>query len=311
MTASHHSILIYSPFSGGKTALIGELVEELLPRYSAGAAARLVTAETYNTIQRQINAGSIVPWKLNTRPHPFETCHFAMDGYWPVDPLNPESPFTAPTADTWTKFPIRIFEGLATVANYLAGNSVEGGMAQRIGAGDSIGPTDSGELIRLVDGSVVVGGLSRSNYGFVQKEMTSLVHRTLKRPGLIIWTAQEDDVKEKKAGVATGRTLIGPEVFGGALTSVIGREFSDVWRIVNIPIDYTLSDGSTRRVVERRLYLKDHVDPLDPLLVAKCRNSAGLDNQENVPDYILLTDKDKPGLPRKGVAKVIIEKLGL
>ena len=80
---------------------------------------------------------------------------------------------------------IRLFEGLATFSNYLAGSYVIGAMAERIGRGEQIGPTDSGELVRIQDGSAGVGGLSRSNYGFAQKEMTSLVQRSQKRPGYV------------------------------------------------------------------------------------------------------------------------------
>lgn len=305
-----HPVLLYSQFALGKSAFLASFVDEMLPLLPEGSKARLVTAEHYVEYLDLQTEGRIEIWKINTRDHPFSTAQRACDGWWPENPLDPESPLLPPSAETWSRYPIRIFEGTATIANYLAGNSVKGAIAQRIGSGESIGPTDSGELIRIQDGETVVGGLSRSNYGFVQKEMISLIQRSQKHAGFVIWTGQEDDAKEKKGGVSTGNTILGPEVFGAALTSTIGREFADVWRIVAVPADYE-NGADSRRILERRLYLKEHLDPFGASFVAKGRNSAGRKRQFEVPDYIRLTDPERPGAPREDAAKRVIETLHL
>lgn len=305
-----HPVLIYSPFALGKTALLADLVAAL------GLKARIYTVETYGEFKDLMAAGQVEVWKFNNRPYPWDTCQKACDGFWPTDVvdglagIDPKGQLVAPTMATWEEWPIRIYEGLATISEYIAGNYAIGGLTYRIGHGESVGPTDSGELIRITDGDTTVGGLSRSNYGFVQREMLSNVARSQAYPGYIIWTAHEDDVAEKKGKVATGNVIIGPQVIGAALTNYIGKDFADIWRIVGVPTDIPVN-GEMRHIIERRLYLKEHVDPLSATLVAKGRNSAGKKNQGSVVDYIRLTDPEKPGQPREGVGKILVEMLKL
>src|SRR5262249_50279668 len=154
----------------GKSSFIAQLIEALLPSLPDGCKARIVTAEHYNAYNKLIAAGKAEVWKLNTRNYPFSTTDKAVDGFWPTDPTDPTSKFVAPTLETFQKYPIRVFEGTATIANYLAGNTVRGGLADRIARGEYCGPTDSGEAIRLIDGegedASAVGSLSRSNVGW-------------------------------------------------------------------------------------------------------------------------------------------------
>lgn len=291
----HHSLLVYGESTVGKTSFLALLVRELLQRFP-GKRARLCTAEHSNAMQDLLDEGLVEVWKLNTRSYPFQCARRATDGYWPVDAADPESKLVMlPTY--WEKYPIRIFEGGTTISNYIAGSSVTGAFAERIGVGQQIGPSDSKDgPVCFMDGEEGVGALSRSNFGFVQREMTSIIQRSQKHPGYSIWTSHQDDVKEKKAGMATGRTLIGPEIFGGALTASIGREFADFWHLVRVTAD----DGT----VERRLYLRDHVEEN---AIALARNSVPLPLQAKVPDYIRLSEKG--GLPRLEAAKILLEKL--
>lgn len=304
----NHPILIYSPFAGGKTSFIQELVRVLLERLPEGSRARLYTAETYDSVTDE----RIEVWQFNTRDNPFETMNWVCDGFWPADPLDPTSRMQPPTAATFAKYPISIIEGIATAAGYITGDYAVGGMADRIGKGESVGPSDAKDgPVRLVDGTAAVGGLSRSNIYFAQQRMTNYVTRSLRKPGgYQIWTTHEDDAKEKKQGIATtGQTIIGPEVVGSALTLSVGKHFGNVWRIVGVPLDFE-NGGETRRVIERRLYLKDHICPVHQLM-AKCRNSGGLPRQDSIPDYVRLTDPEKPGSPRAEAAKIVVEKVGL
>ena len=302
----YHSICVYGAFGAGKTAFLGELIQELLP---PGTRARVITAEHYNTIQslvydKDTNPNGIIEvWKVNTRPHPFETMRFAVDGFWPENVNDPSSPLIAPTAETWAKYPIRVHEGMATVCQYLASNQVEGGLLDRAGKGDIIGPVQ--EHIQFQDGETGIGGMCWAHYNIGQRELVGLVQRSQKYPGYSIWSSHEDDGKERNS------RIVGPEVIGSALTGSIGREFADLWRVAGVPFDYG-EGADKRRFIERRLYVKEHFDQNGggPY---KAKNSAGLKNQGDVPDYIRLTSSDPEhfGEAREGFAKIIVEKLKL
>lgn len=274
-------ILIYSQYGMGKTTLAIELARHL------GVKARVYTAEHSASIQDAVDEGIAEVWKVNTRPHPFETLRAAADGYWPADPLDPTSPLVAPTSETWENYPVRIYEGLGTFCQYLISNHATGGLLDRAGRGDIIGPVQ--EHIQFQDGETSIGGLAWAHYNITQREAVGLVQRSQKRPGFIVWTSHEDDGKERKGAPS----VMGPEVLGSAVTASIGREFADVWHIAGMPTDYANPDGTVRRITERRLYLKDHV-LTEGGMVYKSKNSAGLRVQDKVPDYISLS---KNGLP--------------
>jgi hypothetical protein len=286
-----HPIAIFSEWGLGKTALIAEIARFL------NMKVRLYTAEHYKTVQDSIDEGIVEVWKVNTRPYPFETLRKAADGYWPENPKDPASPLVAPDPETFSNY-IRAYEGMGTFAKYIVSNHHEGGLLDRAGRGDIIGPVQ--EHIQFQDGETGIGGMCWAHYNIAQNEILGLVQRSQKYPGYVIWTSHEDDGKVKgKAPV------MGPEVIGSQVTSIIGREFSDVWHISGFPTDYLQEDGTVRRITERRLYLKDHI-LTEGGLVYKSKNSAGLRVQDKVPDYINMS---KNGLPLLDTPKRLFDIL--
>lgn len=291
---SHHSILIYGASGCGKTSIIGQLVKRLLKDFPSGCKARLYSAEHYDSVADVIEAGFMDAWKINTRPHPFETVHRAVDGYWLKDANDPAGELIPPAADNWQKYPIRIFEGMATISRYIASNHHEGGLLWRAGRGDIIGPVQ--EHIQFRDGEDGIGGLCWAHYRIGQMEMEGLAQRSQKHPGYTIWTTHEDEGREK------GIPIVGPEVFGSKMTATIGKEFGELWHIAEVPTAYQTEDG-LRNISERRIYLKNHYPPGSNVL-HKAKNSFGLENQASVPDYITLTTE--AGLFRpEGVDKLV------
>lgn len=280
-TKDHHPILIYSAFGLGKTALLGLIVDRVLQE---GQKARLVTAEHYNVLQKYIDDGRVEVWKVNTRDHPFETLRAAADGYWPADSSDPTSPLVPPTAETWQRYPVRMFEGIATIALYIAGAYVVGGLTQRAES-ERIGFEK--EYIQFDDGSESVAGLTWTHFNMTQKEVTEAIRRSQKRPGYSIWTSHEDLTKSKRQ--------MGPEVIGTALTAGIGREFADVLHIVGVANDVTDTTGEVRRYLERRLYLKEHYAPGLPIPY-QAKNSVGVASQATVPDYLRMSQDGAPML---------------
>lgn len=303
-------IMIFGPTGCGKTTFVAALVEHLLTTKEKlkGKKARLYTAEHYNSIQRYIDDGLIEVWKLNTRDFPWETCQKAMDGFWPSDSedgiagLDPTSKLVAPTAKTFEDYPIMIVEGGGTLSNYIGGDYVPGGLMARVGRGERVGRSDDKEgPVTFSDGETGMGLMSRGNYGQIQGQMNSLIQRNQKRGGYRIWTSHDSEKEEKRGQVKTGRTYLGPQIIGSALAAVIGREFTDVWRLAS-------TVNEEKQVVGRYLYLREYVEDG---LVVKCKNSAGMARQHEVKDRIRLTDEKDPKLYREDAAKVVAEMLQL
>jgi hypothetical protein len=281
----NHSLLIYGDFGSGKTSLWELLAQRLL---QPSQKVRLVTAEHANSIKPSIDSGFVEHCKVSIRQHPFDALRkMVRDGLWPVDTEDPNSKWIAPTAETWERYPFRVFEGMATFSTYLADGQVLGGLKQRTAVGSDIGINEGGK-IRFDDGDEQIGGTSQTSFRIVQDEMESLVQRSQDRPGWTIWTSHPDiiykKVKTPTGQVVNGTALFGgPEVYGGALTGSIGKHFADVWRITSIDD-------------ERYLYIKPHTDEE---IKWKCKNSAPIEKQDRVPDRFKLTEK---GLPKRNAA---------
>ncbi len=291
-----HPILCYSAFGCGKTTLWAELFKQLR---TGDEKMRIYTAEHANSIQADIDTGLVEVWKLNTRDHPFDTLRMACKGWWPEDPADPDSRILPPTPETWVKYPFRAYEGMATFSNYLATNHSIGGLLQRAANGESIG-FDEGGKVQFDDGGTSVGGSTRTTYGIIQKEIQGLIQVSQRRPGYVFWSTHEDTIFQKGTGLPL---FSGPEVFGGALTSSIGREFADVWRISPVTTNLQDAAGNVRSVTERRLYVKDHVQDGIP---CKARNSGGLGRQKDVSDYYRMSEN---GLPLMDTAERVVRGL--
>lgn len=282
---AHHSTLVYGLSGAGKSSFLEMFLRQLLNNYEPECKARLVTAEHYGAYSAAISEGLLDVWRFNNRPFPFEVSRRAAQGYWPTDVNDPTSPLVAPTPDTWKKYPIRIFEGIGTTAAYITSNHIEGGLLERAGKGDIIGPVQ--EHIQFMDGQEGIGGMCWTHFRIGQSEMLGLVQSSQTHPGYVIWTSHEDDGKDR------GQPFVGPEVIGSKLTGVIGKEFDDMWHVVGVPVDVPTEAGEIRRLIERRLYLKEHIYP-GGQIPCKAKNSAALGQQKNVPDYVTLS---KNGLP--------------
>ena len=289
---THRSLLIYGAMGSGKTSLIEQIAAHVC---TAGQKARLVTAEHYSTIEDAIEEGLVEVWKVNTRDHPFETLRFAVDGFWPADVLDPTSPLIPPTPETWITRPVRFFEGIATFADYITGSYAKGGLTERAET-ERIGFEK--EYIQFTDGETSIAGKTWTYFRIGQNELTDLINRSMKYPGLTGWTSHEDFSKDRRK--------ITPEVIGTALNSDIGRYFADVLHIATVPVDFTDAGGEMRRITERRLYLREHYIPGGAVpYIAK--NSVGLKFQDRVPDYLAMT---KDGMPRIDVAERLFRLWG-
>ena len=81
----------------GKTTQIGVAATRAVKVY--GLPTRLVTADlgTLDTIQDQIDAGTVKVWNLRNNAHVMQAIDKACQGYWPEDVNDPNSKLMAPT----------------------------------------------------------------------------------------------------------------------------------------------------------------------------------------------------------------------
>jgi hypothetical protein len=179
-----------------------------------------------------------------------------------------------------------VFEGLSVMADYLMGDKL-GGLSQQAGAkakalrdlelgGKLItedrkramsigGGIDSPYVISDNTGELVFGGVSMSGFGFTQRRMTDFVERTRVLPGMTYWTAHEREI-EAKDNDETNVPMVGPDVAGKKLTTVIGRSFGNTIHMHQASKVEKVKDPTTgqmvdRKVVEHRAYTRTHYDP--------------------------------------------------
>jgi len=200
-------------------------------------------------------------WEYPLWKHPFETTNKMMAGGWPLDASDPESPISEPGRGyEWvrTNYGLYVYEGLTSMADYLMGDA-EGGLADRMAKGMTLNNDDS---FKFVDGSLKVGGNSRTHYGLVQRRIPHMLRENARVPLFKIWTAHETRAEDK----TTNETIIGPDVAGKALTSKIMGSFGHSIHLTKAAKLVKKKDLHSTKMIEelvaeRRAYTESHYDP--------------------------------------------------
>lgn len=96
--------LVYGDSGSGKTSLIESLATWVWRKYKK--KTRLITGDGggWDNLQHLVDMGIVVPWQIDTFPHPFETLNLAAEGYWPEDVNNPLSKLLPPFDDVYRAF---------------------------------------------------------------------------------------------------------------------------------------------------------------------------------------------------------------
>jgi len=204
--------------------------------------------------------GALDIYQYNIHSHPFETCSLITQGYWPENLDDPDSKLLAPDlASLPNTFGMFVFEGLTAMCEYLMGY-IEGGLSEQAARpGIKLGGGLDAPF-KVTDGSITLGGVSQSGYGFVQRLIKTLIEQTRVLSPLVYWTAHQREVED----VENKTTIIGPNVAGKALTTLIGASFGNTIHLDTV--------SKTRKVkeenkvveditIERRAYWKEHFDP--------------------------------------------------
>jgi energy-coupling factor transporter ATP-binding protein EcfA2 len=224
----------------------------------------------------------------NLRKFPLETTQLISEGYWPDQKSIDNNTFATllpPSADDLERVGLWVFEGLTVISDYMMGDT-EGGMAWRMGRGESLNRDES---YVLKDGTMKFGGNARTHYGFVQRRDLDLIQRSRQLPGMVLWTAHERRVDDEE----TRETLFGPDVCGKALTPRIGASFGNTTHLQVVHTSKQVVDPLTKKKIdsytsERRAYTREHVDPEAKTFVkyfANTRLPRGIPTDEAMPEY--------------------------
>lgn len=246
-----------------------------------GLIARVYTGDGSSEMWRNsglVDKGVVQLMDFAIRSQPFTTAELITEGYMAAEPLDPLCKMIKPTASDLAKVGMWIFEGCAVMGNYMMGDA-KGGLSQRAADGENIGGDTN---IRINDPKVDgrefnFGGNSGAHYNLAQRQIHANILRSKALPGVVIWTTHErmDDGERGGAFVKgasaektrLGEKLIGPEIVGKALTSIISRDFGNTLHFTTaskkVADGQDPTTGKTAYVDKNdfRIYTTDHFDP--------------------------------------------------
>jgi hypothetical protein len=292
MALSHNCI--YGNSGVGKTTLIAQIIRYFFDNF--GCRSKVMTCDNMAPLKRVVSDGIAQVWNINERDYPFQTSEMAVQGFWPEDINDPESDLTQ--RNDYDQYPLRFYEGLSTVGEYMLGSYAKGALAQRAGSNQRVGPgTRPGEdTISFMDGkkkTTPVGGNSRSHYNVVQRAVHKLVIMSYRLPVHVWWSAHE--IKAAKDEYGTPHPNFGPEVVGTAFTPKTPRWFDNMLHLAIEPPKVGDKKG-LRGAGDRKIFLTDHYDPLIPNIPFKAKIGVPPEDQGLMPEVINNNKEEVHGL---------------
>jgi hypothetical protein len=151
------------------------------------------------------------------------------------------------------------FEGFTSI-----GSAILQDLSHRAALGEAIGGQsnirfDGNSAIAKTTGAdgIKIGGNNQAHYGIAQNQLRDLAFRSFRLPGTVIWTALE----RRGTDETTMATILGPELAGGALTSIAPAWFNMTLRLASMP-----AEGA--KPAENRMYFSSHKDATAPGAIA-------------------------------------------
>lgn len=294
----------YGDTSSGKSQAIERLAGHIWEH--SGKKTRVYYGDggvaTYNS-RGLVDDGVIQVMDFSAMDYPDTVIKLLSEGWWFKDPTNPKSKLVAPPANLFDEFGMQVYEG-GTVMGHWMLSDVPGGMAWHAAKQTGFGgiKDEGGNLSwkddfknaeKLTDDYLLQGFNAPKHYMIIQKKLLGAIRRSKAFPGMTFWTFHPTNAPDKTAGgesgeygKITGKKIIGPEVGGSALSSLIGREFGNLLHFdMAITMKKQEKDDTTGKLVkeierEYRLYTRRHFDPNQDVYVeyvAGTRSSAVAD----------------------------------
>lgn len=257
--------MIWAESGAGKTSRLGDAAEYYFDL--TGKPARLVSTDPggWGAIESLIVDGTIVPFRVvKHREHLMQDLNKLTQGFWPVDPSNPLSPFEE--KPDLSNVSVLLFDGISSMCEMLSeyhlhAVKMEGAGANRTVVGTNVKIAGLPRDNFIEDAEYNRRILSQTDYGEIQRTARELLSNTSFLPIPTIWTAlpckSEDD---------NDRPVHGPKFFGKALTGNCGNLFGNMLHLYNTQVKVK-EDG--KEVVKEvpMMYLRTHSAPGDQMKV--------------------------------------------
>lgn len=217
------SICIYGSSGSYKTTNAGRFAKYIYEK--TGKKTRLISADGggWKPLEHLIEIGIIVPWQISTIDNPLPIIRKLSKGYWPVvveENGMRKIRVTPPTAETWNEIGGYIVESFTSIGDTLmrdntakqrkVAQDVVGGFSETIDVQDSAG--------KVTKETEKFSAPAMAHYGLVQNQVGEMVAAFRSLPvDTVLFTALEAKGEEKM----TRRTVLGPAVIGGAVTSKV------------------------------------------------------------------------------------------
>jgi hypothetical protein len=288
---------IYGATKTTKTSRLGDAAEYLHDKYKA--PSRLVSADTggWEVIQDVVDAGLIQPFALiPSRRNFYETLERLTLGWWPKDVHDPQSDLVPPANNGIAEIAGMFFEGLTSFAELFMYTNLTDLQ------GVNVPRSEQEKLNMITSGTFRQRFASQTDYGSIQMTIASRVRDSGFLPvKKVIWTALEQRGEDDK-----GKVVYGPDIIGKKATGQCGSWFGSLIHLDFITVKGEIqdpTDPAKKIVIEQPkpfMFLRNHVDPLDPLRIPWPAGTRALRNswmkvpnvmKPDLKEFYLMMDK--------------------
>lgn len=258
---------IYGPTGSRKTTAIKHFAHYIAER--TGKSTGLITLDGggYAPCEPEVQAGMILPWRVDTATIPLPLLRKASQGYWPADANETDPARINLVPINWKEVGGIAVEGLTSISavamRYLPDKGIDVGGEDRAKLGGFSQPvTVNGQMQQQVFRSN-----TRGDYGFVQNFLYGLVMNWNSLPAeYVLFTALENKAEDDDRS-----PVFGPAIAGKKATSQCGAWFGDLLHAQDYPVQRTVrvpDPADPKKLVEQtvldmtvRFHFLKHPDP--------------------------------------------------
>ena len=276
------SDLFYGHSHKGKSKALCVLAEHLYN--TTGRKTRLYSGdagvETFYT-SGLIDKGIVEVCHFGSMPQPLTILRGMSAHFWP----NAHGKWESPSDDfiEGKTHALVIYEGATVIKHWLL-SGVEGGIADKVAHGETLGVRLSGEKLVSVDKkeSVPAGLKDFTTHGHpaglhhmaAHSAVRDAIRRSQGFKGMVIWTAHPTEAPDTTEGGTTGdhgkiqgKRIVGPDITSKAAAATITRDFANTLHFdTAMPQNARSKDSVTGQSIavlepEFRIYTRSHYDP--------------------------------------------------
>lgn len=222
----NNTMILYGPTGSRKTTQIGEYAKYIYER--TGKTTRLVTCDGggYSPIQDLVNAGIIIPWRINEEKNPKVALVKASRGAWP------DAIHNGLRASKLITEPGYLDRGAYMEKNNVGAYAIESWasigqliISDLVSRGQKISEDIVGSFTETTEyGSESFGAPAKSHFGFVQNFILGLIRNFSSIPvERVLYTSIEGKGEDR----LTKQLQYGPQVAGNAITASVPTYVGD------------------------------------------------------------------------------------